>query len=263
MRMPGANKSVVLCLLLAGMVCAAQGQPRAAVVIETNYPEALVYADSLWLGYASQGTFFMPMTVREIRLVAQEENGWNISPVVQPVELIRADSTYRYRLNFPYYYQIRTVPFDAVVYLEQSGERWRIGETPVLYRSEVPLSGVFRIEHPGYLVQQVDAGSEIWNDVEVMLHSGGQEHQAAEIAWRPPRQSRTWIDYAALGLAVGAGVAAIHYKFKADDLYDQYRETGDPDIRSRVKRYDVQAGISLGAMQVGMGVFAIRLLLRR
>lgn len=261
--MRGVTKSITLSLFLAGVALSAHAQTHAAVVLETNYPDALVYADSIWLGYASEGRFVVPTTAREIRLVAREEGGWDIPPVAKPVSLSQADSTYELRLNFPYFYQIRSMPFDAVVYLEQGGTRMRIGETPVLYRSETPLQGVFRIEHPGYLARQVEAGTEIWNDVEVVLDSEGQHRRATEIAWSPPGKSRMWIDYAAVGLAVGAGIASIHYKFKADDLYEEYEETGDPAIKSRIKSYDMRAGVSLGAMQLGLGVFAVRLILRR
>lgn len=261
MRVP--SRALLLFLLLAGVAHSARGQASATVVIETNHPEALVYADTLWLGYASASPFLIPTTVREIRLVAQEENGWNIQPVIQSVDDLHPGSTYHLQLNFPYYYQVRSVPFDAAVYLEYGGTRQKIGETPLLYRSDKPLEGSFQIEHPGFIAQKVDPDAEVWNDVEVMLQPDGGEQKATEIAWSPPSQPRNWIDYAALGLAVTAGVATIHYKFKADNVYEEYSKTGDPALRQEIKKYDTRAGVSLGAMQVGLGVFAVRLFLRR
>jgi hypothetical protein len=84
----------------------------------------------------------------------------------------------------------------------------------------------------------------------------------AQVHWKPPPKRRAWIDYAALGTAVAAGVLAIHYKFKADDLYSQYEQTRDQSVRQEIKSYDVRSGVAFGVMQGGIGLFALRLALR-
>ena len=67
---------------------------------------------------------------------------------------------------------------------------------------------------------------------------------------------------AAATVAVAAGAYSIHQKFQADDLYDEYQETRDPALKSRVEAYDARALAGLGAMQVGLGVLTFRLIRR-
>ena len=48
----------------------------------------------------------------------------------------------------------------------------------------------------------------------------------------------------------------------ADNRFDRYQETGDPLLRPTIRTYDTRSAVALGAMQAGVGVFAIRLVLR-
>jgi hypothetical protein len=55
---------------------------------------------------------------------------------------------------------------------------------------------------------------------------------------------------------------AIYYKFEANRLYRDYERTGDPDLRPRIRSLDTRSAVALGVGQVGLGVFAVRLVLR-
>ncbi len=81
-------------------------------------------------------------------------------------------------------------------------------------------------------------------------------------SWRPASTRLNWIDYSLLAATTAAAVLAIHYKFEADALYDDYDATGDPALRPRIKALDVRSGVATGAMQAGVVVFGARLLLR-
>ena len=70
---------------------------------------------------------------------------------------------------------------------------------------------------------------------------------------------RKWINYTAAGTSVVAGILAIHFRTKADNRFDDYLETGNPALKKQVQRLDVQSGLALGAMQIGVGVIAFRL----
>ena len=70
---------------------------------------------------------------------------------------------------------------------------------------------------------------------------------------------RKWINYVAATTSLAAGILAIHLRTKADNRFENYNETGDNALKKRIKRLDVQSGISLGVMQVGIGVIAFRI----
>jgi len=252
--------ALVVVMGLGAGLC--QAQEPVLVLLDTNLPGAIVYADSMRLGPASQGTFLVPAQTRQLRLVPQGGSTWTIAPVTAPFTASAGD-TLELRLAFPYHYQIETIPYGASVFLVTPEGRATIGETPVLYKLPHVPEGPFIIERQGYMPEQLAPGQEVWNRYVLTLDPVRvEEVRSAELAWRPPRRRHLWIDYTAAVLAVTAGAVSIHYKFKADRLNDQYLHTGDPELRPRINELDTRAAVSLGVMQVGVGVLALRFILR-
>ena len=73
-------------------------------------------------------------------------------------------------------------------------------------------------------------------------------------------KGKRWISFAAAGTSIAAGMLAIHFRTKADNRFEDYLESGSPALKKRVQRLDVQSGIALGVMQVGVGVIGFRLI---
>lgn len=245
----------------------ASAQEQAVVRWETNWPEATAYADSVRLGPAQQEPFRVRAGQRQLRLVPPSERSWSVAPIDTSLQLAPGD-TVSVALRFPYHYRITSTPPGAEAYQVTTAGRKRLGRTPLVYETHRPLDAPIEVTAPGYETAVVDEpGAAIWNQHEVALSSLPATAQAAsEVDWSPPDRPRTWIDVAAVGGALAAGALAVHYKFKADDIYQQYREggprQGDEALRARFEKYDRHSAIALGAMQVGLTVFAVRLALR-
>lgn len=155
------------------------------------------------------------------------------------------------------------MPFGADVHLEKNGDRILLGSTPLLHRAPAPLEGNLAVGRPGYAIERLQPGDDIWNRHAVALSpSRNLDVSVASVDWKPPPKRRQWIDYAAVGTALAAGAFAVHYKFKADALYSEYEDTADPSLRPDIHTYDVRSGVAFGVMQVGISVFAVRLFLR-
>lgn len=73
-------------------------------------------------------------------------------------------------------------------------------------------------------------------------------------------KKRKWITYTAAGASLLAGAAAIHFRTKADSRFNSYLETGSPRLKRQIKQLDLKSGVALGAMQIGVGVIAFRLI---
>ena len=257
----------VVCILFA-LVVASQGvyaQGIGYLSVSSNAPSGEIYADSVRLGEVREGPFAVAPGETHVRLVAPKVSTWSIEPVETDVRVVAGDTTH-VALSLPYHYRVESVPYGASVYVDEPEGRRRVGETPVTLKVDEPLQHELLVDRPGYFVERIEPGSDLWNRYAFVLRQtarNGEQRQSAEVAWSPPKTWRSrWIEYASLGLAVAGAVATVHYKFKADRLYDEYEETGDPALRSRIERYDTRAGVALGAMQVGVGVFAIRLALK-
>lgn len=267
------SKRILIAVLFSATVLplSALAQPRGAVVVESNLDEALVYVDSLRLGRVGHQIYRVASGRRHLRVAPPAVLDWSVAPIDTVVDVAAAD-TLHLRLLFPYHYRIETVPFGATVLLEEEGGRRSLGRAPVRYVSRQPLSGTMVIDEPGYVIERFSPGQDVWNVHRITLEPTEPAVTASErIAWQPPEQQRWWIDATALGLAAAATVVSVHYKFKADRL-EEARErdcSGEafgprcaPRVADQIHEYDRIAAWSLGAAQVGVGVFALRLILR-
>ena len=250
---------ILLVLVVSGAFSGVAAQQSATIRLDTNLPEALVYSDSVYIGRASNEYFKVPAGQSRLGIVAPNVDSWSMQPQYVELDMIPGD-TLDVTLAFPYSYQIESVPFEAQVFFEQPEARTLVGETPLLYETEEPLRGMLVIAKAGYQVERYTPGEEIWNHHRTVL-SRDLEESISEVIWRPEKRASRWVEIAAGGLAIASGIAAIRFKTKADRRYSRYELSGDPTLRSGFERYDRYAAISLGAMQVGVGVLAVRLVL--
>ena len=252
-------------LILSAVLCDVSpgaAQDRAALVVATNYPDAIVYIDTVRHGAASGRVFVTRAGTRTVRLVAAEEVSWNITPVEMEVSL-NAGDTVHVSMDFPLYYHFETHPLGATTFLVSGDQRAALGRTPFTYRSKGIAEGNFVIERSGYRAESIQPGQEIWNRYVFHLQPlvDGAGPGPFTLAQAPKR--RRWIDVTAATLVAAGGVLAVHYKFKADRIDDEYQATGDPSLRPRVAQLDDYAMAALIGMQAGVVTIGVRFFLRK
>ena len=237
------------------------------LVVESNMPGAHVFVDGEWVGDIGQTSFMIPMNAVSGSVKPTRLDSWSIEPIPFTVEAAGAGravgeagtDTVRVEAYFPYHYRLETIPPGADVFLMgPDGDSW-LGKAPLLHVSPGALSGEFRISMNGFETVRVAPGADIWNRHLVSLPVRSGDVLAGVGSMRPPRRRR-WIDVAALTGAAAAGVLAVHYRTKADNRFRQWEDSGDPAVKDRVQQLDVYSGAAVGAMQVGLGVFAFRLI---
>ena len=238
-----------------------RGKGPAYVYIDTNFPEALVFADSLLIGGASTMPLAVPAASRSVRLTSPNPHTWSIAPIARPLDVVAGDTAH-IAMRFPYHYRIESEPFGADVLIEHLEESHYIGVTPLLHRSVDPLEESILVRRVGYISQRIQPGKAVWNRHVVHLEPINEQDTAPQLYLNPPRAHRAWIDYAALGTALVSGALAVHYKFKADDLADEYERTRNEALTPRIETQDFRAAVAFGVMQGGVAVFALRLVLR-
>ena len=229
------------------------GQART-LHVDTNAEGAAVYADGNWLGRAVDSPLVLPASAKEIRVLSAGLDVWSVDPLVFDLRdndnpVVHLDA------HFPNTYRFESNPSGAQVFL---GDQL-LGQTPLRLIREQPLEGNVAFVLPGYTSRDIPAGSEIWNFHRVTLTALETHEEAVSSGFVVQRARRDWISIAASTTAFAAGALAIHYRTKADNRFDDFNATGKPGLKSDVKRLDVQSGIALGVMQVGIGVVAIRL----
>lgn len=259
------RRTSLILFLAMGWTTAIVAQPRGGAqrvaVVSSNDPGAHVYADSTWLGNASRDVFSLPEGTREVRVVSSAIAAWGIPSVRSIVG--RSDTLF-VEAQFPYAYRLDATPLSADVFHESASGRERLGKTPLVVTLDEPLTGALQFEREGFATVELAPGEAFWN-----RHQAVMQPLAADAALHPgvrldvERQRRRWIDYTALAVAAVGGAMAVHYKSEADKRFDIYSETGDPALRPGIERMDNRSAVALGAMQTGIGVFALRLVFGR
>ena len=235
-----------------------QDSTSAWLSVESNLPASLVMIDSTYAGRAEGTVVASTPGQRTVALVPAEVGAWDLAQPQQTIELIEGD-TLHLVIDFPYQYRIDSHPFGASVSLAgiPSSE---IGKTPMLHTSDTVLTVDLLVSKDGYASTTITPGREVINRHSVVLVSfDGTVPDDLAVEWNPRGSSKKWLNWAAGALALGGGALAVHYKFKADEQYEEYLQTGDPALKETVDRYDAYSYVALGAMQVGVGVLAIRL----
>ena len=76
------------------------------------------------------------------------------------------------------------------------------------------------------------------------------------------RRGRTWVDAAALGVALAGTAVSVHYKFQADRRFADYERTGVPLLRPDIEALDDRAAVAFGVGMTGLALFTWRLAIR-
>lgn len=232
------------------------------VAVQSNLPEGIVYRGAARLGVVNESPFELAPGRYMLTLMEPNGEAWQRRHAEAEVE-VRAGEMTVLRLDVPYRYRVESFPYGATVRLGAGEDAPILGETPLTYESAQPLGDDLVVTLPGHRSARQPAGAETDNNYSFVLRPlDVDDERAAEIGWDEARSPNAWIDAAAVGLALSAGALSVYYKFKGDDLYDAYLVTGDETLRPDFERYDTYSAVALGAMQIGIGVFAIRLVLR-
>lgn len=251
---------LAICLLLVSASAVAQ---PGYVLVDGN--EGTVTVDGLEAG-APGDWIEVEAGARRIGLV-DDVRAWNPRRDLEDVTIQAGDSL-ALDLRLPTRVRIETLPIRAlVVRAHPNGERDTLGVAPLDLDLEdgvsVSLVATLDAYRPGRL--EVDASRPLHTILLSPLPDA-----PLDVALLPTERStarRTLVDVGIAAGALAAGALAVHYKFRADSADDRYRNELSPDrgveaFRQEALRLDRISAAALVGMQVGVGVLAVRFVLR-
>lgn len=251
-----------IALLLAVLAVGPAAAQSAHVRVEADAGE--VWVDDVRAGAVGTWIGVAPGT-REIMLVG-DGRAWDPLRASASVTLSAGDSL-AVPLTLPGRLRVETLPIRAVVVRERAGRADTLGTAPLVIETAPGEAITLVASLDGYdtVRQSVEAGAE-----RVTLVLPLPANAVREAALLPTERStvgRTLLDAGIATATLAAGALAVHYKFRADAIDDRYRtpdspDFGNEDLRQDVLRLDRTSAIALGAMQVGVGVLALRFVLR-
>ena len=258
LRMPRIFRISALLLLFPARL-AAQDTGEAFLLVQSNLPGSLVLVDSSYAGtVGEQRVIRVDPGLHKVGVAPSEVGSWVLSPPETDVVAVVGD-TVTVTLDFPITYRIDSVPFGAAVFREDDDRA--LGETPVIFSTDEVLRAAIILEKSGYATERIIPGTEVINQHTVSLRPlEGQIARSDAEEWSPgSSRSSKWLTYLAVGLIVAGGALAVHFKFEADDKYQEYLVTASSETKHEVDRLDRLSYVALGGVQVGLGILVYRL----
>ena len=226
---------------------------QGVVYVHSNWRASVVFQDSILLGKVTDSPFLISEGNHLFWLAPPMMDTWLVPRPSKQVR-VHAGDTLHVVLNFTYTYRVESIPPEASVYIGDS----LVGTTPLIFYRMRPLQEALVVEKLGFYPAYLKGGSKWVNMYRVFLEASSASGREARTAW----WKSPVIDYLATGLTLSAAVLSIHFKFRADRLYERYLLTGAPELKARVRRYDIYAGWTLALAQVGLGIVTLRLVMR-
>ena len=209
-------------------------------------------------------------------VVALVEAGaaWN-PPRAEVTVSVPAGDTLAVGLALPVRVRVETLPLRAAVVLDRGdGTRQSLGEAPLTVDLAPGVTGTLVATLDGYrearLALDAATASRPGAPLLLVLTPDGSAPGTPPVTvlTTERRGNRAALLDAGIGaLTLAAGAFAVVTKFRADGLDDRYRDPGSAErgsdtLRAEARRLDRLSLVGLGAMQVGVGALALRLVLK-
>ena len=239
----------------------ASSQP-AVISIEAPKLSLPVLIDGREVGFTPLRHWPLPPGKHEIAVKRASSESWLDFDWVESCSLDAGD-TLQFVAKFFKGYSLNSTPFDAEVYMNGVLQ----GTTPLVIR--LPEGEVAQLEFrkAGYKALSLPIGKGSRDDlpetrfyhvtlaIEKELTLAREVEQSRRL-FRMSRDRK--ISWAAAGVSLASGVAAILLKDKADRFYEKYLTTGAPAQRDRfyqrTKDYDRYSGIATTVFETSFAV---------
>ena len=226
--------NIILILLVASVTFAQDDSCKAPVSIKTDIDSYSVYVNnekqnsfnSLEL---SSGTYILKLV--------ESDGSWNSKEITDTITINDCNPV---NLNYSFTqdnYFLQTEPPDAHVIVNDS----IIGYTPLLLSTG----------YNNLILSKKDYAEKFVSSREL------KDSQPIKLEYIGNGENQQFYGSSKflvlVGTAIALGAATAYYKLKADDRFDEYQITGNPDLLDETDKFDLISGITFTAMQIDFG----------
>jgi len=179
------------------------------------------------------------------------------SSVCKEVDVMLGKET-RLRLDVLRSIQITSEPYGAAILYRDS----LLGETPFIF-STYAEQGIVRISRDGYenLSLAFDTSTSLLHGS--LVPGLGPRNNFGQSIYLDKEESKNILPVVVTASsAVVTGIAAAYFKIRADNLYSDYKTTGNAGQLDRIRQLDLASAVALGASQLSLILLTYFLLSR-
>ncbi len=252
--------AVLIAVLMISIAAYADGGQNSSdslrcwLSVHANCTGSRVYLDDSLAGRTPIDSLPVAPGGHLLRCMPPDPFEWTTAPVADSIDC-PAGGVLLKEIAFPRYVRVSSQPDGATA----TGDSAIIlGQTPLW----VPVA-----EEPGSIRLAKDGYSPVLlrtvrDTVVVLERNGGAMRPDAIVALSTSNGQSDLPMYITSGAAVLTGALAAYFKIKADHLYSDYLNSGDPSTLESIHRYDRASGFALAACEINVAALAF-LLFRR
>ena len=208
---------------------------KAKVSIKTDVEDAKLFLDDIYIG---DGNDFITELDSGKHIIHIENLWmWNSKSIIDTINIYDCNDV---NLNYSFNDKkiLDTDPQDAYVFKRDS----LIGFTPLLLKQG---QGEYLLQKPDYSDKKIYF-EEISSVEKPKLEYVGVEKSESFY--------NTALFKVLVGTALALGATTAYYKLEADNKFDEYQITGNPDLLDQTDRYDIISGVTFAALQINFGL---------
>jgi len=229
------NKIIIVFILLVFRITFAQSD-STLLVIQTNNDSTGFFVDNKFLGIGENVDLKVEEGIHTIFL-SENIRQWDAEIIKDTISIEDSDKLIL-EYNFKERTLVNTIPQDVYIYEQDS----IIGFTPAYIETGL---NQLKLEKPNYKTLSVNY-SEISNGKRPELQFTGESPKT-------PFYGSTLFTVL-LGTAIALGATTAYLKLEADDNFEEYLITGDPELIDKVDQYDLASGASLVLMELNVAL---------
>lgn len=228
--------------VLSGFIPAQQDTCVSTVNVITDKDSSLIYINKKPVDYGKT-SLKLPVGLYVIE-ARESEKGWGGSHFIDTLRLTECGIEKELRFEFKDRTLLTTSPSDVSVIYKDS----LLGKTPLYVLRDY---GSLLLRKKDYAEASIDLNRYKAGETIALEYQGGEK----KISF----MKTPVFKYLIVGAAV-LGATAAYFKLEADKNYDKYLETKDGNYLDKTDSYDLISGVSMGALQINLGVLAYLLL---
>ncbi len=245
-----------LFFLLSNLMNAQFLEPTGRLSIETSSPGYEVFVNGVSVGRTPVEDLTVGAGEVEVLIRTNESQSWAAPDWVKNIPVAAGDTLF-IEAEIQRNYQIRSKPFGARVL----ANGFELGTTPFVFSIPDTATRTLQIAKPGFTASEIVCSPETpsLRMVELRPINDFREAQIARLqeSLRGKKAKRKRNAYLLAGVSFASALSAILLKQKADNLFDEYNATAEPNhadaLFNRTKRFDRYAAASYGVFQISFG----------
>ena len=208
----------------------------AKLKIISDLDEVSIYINNKYAGSKADFEIDVKLGIYNVKVI-ENSNKWNAKSFSDTIEVTDCSE---FILNYYFNDEILldTDPQNVYVFSNDS----LLGYTPLYINQNF---NSLLLEKPDYLSKKITI-DEINLNEKIKLDFNGEETDGSFYG--------TTVFKVLVGTAIALGAATAYFKLEADDRFEEYKITGDPELLNQTDRLDLISGISFVALQINFGL---------